>query len=364
MKNLLSNRQLYMIGIILSVNSNVLIAPKLVIGSAKNSAWLSYLIAAAIVLIPLWMLTAITKRFPNQDIFQSMITRSAIIGKSITFLYSLFFLVILDRDLHILDQFVQIVLLPNTPRIITTGMIVFTAVVIARGGLEILGRMSEIFVPIFLVLTFTMPVFIFNNIHLNQLTPVLGEGVLPVIQGSWYLIGLIGEILIVPFIVSDQKYDPKIGYKGLLTTLVVLLLFNMYTVLMLGVHVPRRSVFPIYEMVQEIRLSDFLDRLDLPLTAVWFPTMIIKISIDLYIMIHAFMRIFPKMKPEMMSTPFGILGLTTSFLLFSNIIEVINFNEIYTLFALVPEYLIPFGLFLFLRPQKNRPASKTGSARN
>jgi spore germination protein len=356
----ISSRQIILIGAAYVLNATSISVPSQIIGVAQMDAWLSYVSAGSVILFSLWILSKVMGRFPEQDLYEAMIKRLPTIGRCISLLYIGFFFFLCARDIRMVTDFVNLALLQRTPIVVVAVMIVVTIILIARGGIEISARMTELWFPVFFMIVILIAVVIYREFEYKFLRPFFEFGLVPSFKGGWYAVSYIGEVTALPFIFSNRTFQFKHGWIALSLGLFALLLLNFYTILSLGTNIPEMTLYPSYEMVRHLRVTDFLDRFDLPVVGVWLPTMLTKIAFSLYIVCHGLKRVLPSVSAKIIVTPVGILAFVCSFWFFESAIQLFNFNRTWTALALIFQLFIPVILFLFLKPKKR--AKKRRSA--
>lgn len=352
----ISSRQLSLIGCTLVMDATIISVPAQITAVAKVDFWLAYLLGAAFMTVPLWMLSKISARFPDKDLYDIAVQRYPVAGRIVSLLYISFFLFILARDLRSIVDFVNVALLPMTPISVTAALVTITLIFIARGGIEMVARLNSLWQPILIIVAFMLPFILFRELQVRHVLPSLEYGAIPALKGGWYAVSYIGEIVLLPFIFEGRTFHFRTGLSGMLLGVLLVEISHWTLVLTLGVLIPIRTLYPMYELVRQIRLTDFLDRFDLPIVGIWLPAMIVRTSFCLFAVCHGINRIFPSISGKELSTPFGVLGFVCCFWLFRNTMNVFLFNGVWTAIALVFEWLIPLALFVFLRPKRSTSA--------
>jgi Spore germination protein. len=154
-----------------------------------------------------------------------------------------------------------------------------------RGGLEIVGRFADLFLPAFLLLFLLIVLLIIPDLHISNMMPILGDGILPSVKGSLVLQIWFGELAIAWFFlpyVSDRENAKKslwIAFGGISLTL---LLSNLVTLLLLGDLTGGYS-FPFLILARYIDLAEFLTHLEALFMAIWVLGAFVKICVFFYI---------------------------------------------------------------------------------
>ncbi|CAM2924735.1 endospore germination permease [Paenibacillus sediminis] len=351
MDNQITNRQVVLLGAMCTFNITLMHIPVQVTKYAKQHAYLSYLAAGLVVLLAVWLLVRTLKRFNNQSILQALVSRFPSVGRIIALLYLLFYFFIVARDLRMLTDFTNVVLLPSTPLFVVEFIMIATIVFVTRGGMKVLTGMTNIFGPVLILTTLFMPFILVKDFDYSLLMPVLHIDYAGVGKGSWFAFSYLGEIIAFPLILSSQTFRFKDGLLGLLCGVGLLMLLIVLTFLLIGAPLTTRMTYPTYELVRQLEITDFLDRFDILLVAIWFPTVITKIAVSLYVVCYGLKIVIPQISGRMLVAPIGLLSYVCSFWFFENSIHLFSFNRQLTVIGIFFELILPLLLFLILRPK-------------
>lgn len=350
----ISRRQLYLIGVTHALSTALLGVIVQVVQKAKADAWMTVPLSALFAFLPLALLVATASRFPGQDLFSALARRHPVAGRFTGMLYLLFFFVILCRDYRAIVLFINMTLLEFTPLLVVALLILVCVVYMARGGLEVLARSAELWMVLLLASIILIPILLMSEFQPQNLQPLLYNGVMPLVHGGWYLFPFFGEIMVLALLAGYPVFDLKTAAKSLLVSAGAIFVMTFCTILVLSANVASRINFPVYEMIRQIHLTDFLDRLELPLVAIWMPSMFVKIGIGMFVLSHGLKQLFPVLSARELILPFGTLALVCAFWLFRDLSELLLFNRPWPYVALVFQFAIPLLLFLFLRPGRRR----------
>lgn len=75
----------------------------------------------------------------------------------------------------------------------------------------------------------------------------------------------------------------------------MLILLSLVGTGVLGYPILARTLYPSDELVRQVRVTDFLDRMDLFYVGIWLPTMMTKIAYSLYLVCHGLNRVAPNL---------------------------------------------------------------------
>lgn len=354
----ISSRQLILIGAMFTLTTTLISVQSQMVWYSKQQIWLSHVLALLVMLLPLWMLSKVLARFPERDLFEVLVIRFPVIGRGIGLLYVLFYFYILFRDLRMAVDFTNVALLPETPLGITAGLVMFSVICLTYGGIEILGRSTEVYGTLLLVMSALISVVLFREFDWTNMMPFWDIDASGVVIGSWLLISYLGEMIGIAFFCSGRMLRFKHCFLGLLIGTGVLMALAVQALLVLGIPVMSRLLYPNYELVRQIRITDFLDRFELPLVGIWLPAMMTKIGYSLFIVCHGLKRLVPNTSGQRFVIPVGLLAYACSFWFFENTIQLFNLNLEWPAVSLIFQLIIPALLFMILKPKKENTAKQ------
>ncbi|WP_058830264.1 GerAB/ArcD/ProY family transporter [Paenibacillus polymyxa] len=363
-----TTRQIVLLGVLMEVGITLIHAPAQAADHANQHAYWTCVIAAIVLCLPIWAMLRLKRRFPDQDLMQAMVSSHPVLGRVLLAIYLILFLIIFARDLRIITDLVEVVLLPLTPIVVVSLIVLLTMAFMVKGGMSTLVNMTEIFVPLLIVTLLTMPLFFGGNMDFSMLRPYLHPEVDGVIKGSWRMLGYMADIMIVPFVISGKSYNGRSAWFGHLLGTAILIMLVLLSELVIGVPILSRLFYPSYELVRQLQLTDFLDRFDLFVAALTVPTFLTKIGVDLYVTSLAVKRMFAHVWGSLMVWPVGLLGYVCSFMLFSNIVQIYDFSREWTAVMVIFFVFMPFLLWMMLRPKfkgsGNNDKSSSGRERD
>jgi hypothetical protein len=196
-----------------------------------------------------------------------------------------------------------------------------------RGSIEEAARITSLFFPILVGITFFLPVFLLNEIDMTKLQPILSEGSKGPFSGGLLGIGNLGDIIAFGAFLNNIK-NPRAFYVSMKTGILIsgfnLMVMLIMIISVFGFTSASRIIFIGWFIVQQVHITDFLDRVDLFLISFWLPNLFIKFII-LYLAILAGLASFTKTKSyKEFNGLLGCLVIMVSVLSFKNIADVIN----------------------------------------
>ncbi|MBU8906602.1 GerAB/ArcD/ProY family transporter [Desertibacillus haloalkaliphilus] len=260
------------------------------------------------------------------------------------------------RDIRIISSFVMSTLLPLTPRFVISILIIAAVLYLAWSGLEVIARFTEVIFLVFIPVIVFIPISLINEFEFSNFEPALQLEAIPsLLQASFIGFAWVGEVVAILLIIhtvkpfKDAKRSVILGAGVGLFLLFVLILSSIAVI---GAEVIRYNLYPTYRIVQHIRLTEFLDRLDLVLVALYFPTVFAKMALVLYGIKRA-VALLTKKKSKFTLVPIVILLALCANLFFRNTGELFYFSTFtWATLGLLLEVIIVILFMLLVR--KNR----------
>jgi len=172
--------------------------PSMLIMQAGRDAWLSVIGGwfGDIMLALVYAYMGI--RFPGENFVQYSITiLGKYLGRMVGILFPLFFLLVCTILLQGLSQLVGTIFLPDTPLNVILISSFLVSALIARKGIEVIARMTEILGPLFFLSIVTLSFLVLPSFHIARLKPQFDEGVAPFLVGSSLILVFIGVCIMM-----------------------------------------------------------------------------------------------------------------------------------------------------------------------
>ncbi|MTI81683.1 MAG: hypothetical protein FH758_12550 [Firmicutes bacterium] len=163
---------------------------------AGRDAWLSYAIGYSIGILIAFSLIALNKRFPGKTLVQYV---PLILGQPLGYFYNILFILtytyftalILNLSINMISLFYE-----ETPGLILTGVSVVLISYVCKHGIEVFGRVCELFIPLILFGIFFITINVIPHMDINRLAPVLEKGVMPVLELVPHTVSFVGEYIV------------------------------------------------------------------------------------------------------------------------------------------------------------------------
>jgi spore germination protein len=236
--------------------------------------WITVILGGVIAIIAGVIMVKLSQQFPDKTFYQYI---NEIAGKWVGSFLSLviicYFLMTSGFQLRSMAEVVRYLLLEGTPTWAIIMIFMWVGLYLIIGGINPIARLFEIILPLtvilFLVVTF-MSIKIFE---IDNLRPVLGEGITPVLKGvKTTALAFSGPeimLLLIPFM-----NQPKKAVKALLVGVSIPLIFYVITVVMvigaLSVDGVVTRTWPTLDLIRSFEISGLIfERFESFLLVVW-----------------------------------------------------------------------------------------------
>jgi spore germination protein (amino acid permease) len=363
MSQKVSNLQLMFLVANFMFSSSVISLPQIIVEVSGQNGWL-----VPIILLPIFLLIIlmIFGRKNKSDFFKKLFIigeKSSFWEKSFIIFFLLLVMLTFVRDLRGLIDFVASVLLPNTPIDVLMVLSIFVIAYIAMSGIEVISRINMLYFVVLIFIVVMLPLLLMNEWELQNLQPLPSfQKVMPIFHTVYFSVSWLAEMFFFLIIVANVNPVHQARKAVLAGTCLGLLLFFIILFLqltVLGTKIVREATYPTYILIQQINLTDFLDRIDLVIVIVWMPTLIAKLSYLLFAVNHC-LSLFYKSSTNKFLFPISIILGLLSVLLFKNTMNYLHYSfYTWASLGLILEIIIVI-LFLLLKRKKTKMLEETG----
>lgn len=347
---IINRYQLWLLITNFQIGSALLFIPGKITEEVKQDGWISLLLATAVGTLFIILTVTLIHRHDNQTIVE---ISQSILGKPIGFLvgimYAWFYLHLAAILLREMGDMVKSTILNITPLFAIILMIAILVFLATYHGLEVIARSTELFSP-FAFTGFLLSIFlVIPLMKLENLLPVMAEGVRPIIIGALPILGFtFAEMsiffMIIPFI-NNHKNLLRLTLSSGIVAGLSLTVMVVTTILVLGVYAAELSIFAPLNVVRLIDLGDFLTRVETIISLTYFFTIIVKMSLSFYAGVLAAAQTFHLPDYRTIITPLIIIVVSLSLIISESIIEFLDYaSHAWTPYVLVFSLIIPLLL--------------------
>ncbi|WP_223587932.1 GerAB/ArcD/ProY family transporter [Neobacillus bataviensis] len=329
MKQKISNLQLIFLTANFIFSSTVISLPQIIVHIGGQNSWLVPFLIFPITLIIIFVVFG---KKGGAESFKHLFVigeESKIVEKGFIFLFLLFVISVFLRDLRSIVDFIAAVLLPNTPIDILMVLSVLVISYITMSGLEVVSRINAIYFGILLTVVCLLPFLLLNEWEPGNLMPLPRlNTIITLMKSVYFSFSWMGEIIL--FLIIIGNVNPISSSKSAVITGTAIGLFLFFIIILLqiavlGTKIVKEAMYPSLILIQQINITDFLDRLDLIIVAVWVPAFIVKISYVLYALNHCLSFLYKSNTNKFLFPVSFILGFL-SILIYKNNMDHLHYS--------------------------------------
>jgi spore germination protein KB len=334
---------------------------------AKQDAWIAVLLGMLGSFVLFLVYHGLYCFYPDMlptEYTQKIIGK--VLGRILSYLYILYFTYLAARVLRDFGELLVTFAYPDTPLFIINALLTLAVVYTIRKGIEVLARTGELLFVLMYLLAITgfILVVVSGLIDINNLKPVLEDGILPVLKAAitQTLYVPFGEVIVFTMIMPYLNKSKKARMTGLFAlglsgiNLAIVMAFNISV---LGVDLTTLAAFPLLSTIQTIQVADFLERLDVYFMLALIIGGFFKISIYCYAAVTGTANLFNIKEPSRMVYPIGLVILILSITMASNFSGHLQEGlQIVTLYLHLPFQVIIPIILLGIAFIKNRIRKK------
>lgn len=346
----ISLQQLFFLCIILVISTANIILPNLIADIAREDAWIAVIIATILAMGTVWIACKLQLAVGPRNIIGTCDQiLGHIIGRIVSFLYIIFFLTVAAIILRQLNEIMLNVFLRNTPILVISISMILVVAYGAFHGLEVYSRVTEILTPLGILTLLLVILFNVTDIELKNFAPSFYYGITPILYASLLLYMWLSQVVLLVFMVGPhlRELDNRLTQVTVSAT-AVLGIMLMLGVLAIAVFGPERTAqlqFPALDLVRNIDIYDFIQRLDAFIFAIWVGGIAIKLIILYHFIVVGLSQWFGIKKYKTIVPPIGVLIIVMSILMFPDLHTLIAYMK-YIQPLMVTIFLLGFPLLL------------------
>src|SRR5690625_64955 len=255
-----------------------------------------------LVIILVYMISTITKNFPNQLFIDYA---SQLITKPLSILFIILFgfhgMLVTAFEIRTIAEISHLYLFNKTP-IEVIALTFFLVVIYAVSGSRYaLFRLQLLFFPLLIIISLFISIVGVGFINIQHSLPILEtdfQGLVSSSIPSTLSIagsGIIGYFLFYISLVKNPKDVTKKSVIGVLWAYFIILILFLSCILIFGKHVTTNLIFPVIELARSVEIpGEFFTRLESLLFIIWIITVFNTSIITFDIIIFGIQSIFKK----------------------------------------------------------------------
>ncbi|MCL4441357.1 MAG: spore germination protein, partial [Firmicutes bacterium] len=320
----ISGKQMVFLAMVIILPSVSMSMPMLIYREAGQDSWLSEILAAAFGVAAGAVTAGLGMRFPNMNIVQyGELLAGRILGRAIVLLYIVFFIYTNAIFIREFSDMLVTYIMPETPILVFLAGLTTVSAYIVRSGLEVLARVNEILTMVAVVVGLFMMSLLLPQMRIENFTPVLEDGIMPVLQGAFHAAPLFGEtmalLMIIPYLNRPQEAKRAI-FRGTVIASLVVLLALISAMAILGERMAR-DLFPNLTMSRQVSIAELIERVEPLFILAWMITGVVRMSIFHFLAVLTMSQWLNLKEYKALVLPVGVLTTVLSVVLWGSFIE-------------------------------------------
>jgi len=333
------------------VTTAILILPSITIKYAERDMWLSPIWGSIPGFFTVYIAYQLHKLYPTQTLIQySQHILGRMLGKVIGFFYLFFFLYVSGNTLRQYGDFLVGAFLKHTPILLVMGVLALASALAVRAGLEVLARLSDMFVPILFLLWLIVVLLLIPELEVKNMFPIMEDGIKPSLMGSlapssWNMIFFHFVSSLLPFLINRDQ-GMKWGMFSVLALMITLVITSFATLLLFG-NITANFTYPIMSASRYISYADFFENLEAIVIAIWIGGTFIKLGLYHYVLVLNTAQWLNLSDYKSLALPLGLLSTLFGFWTAPNLPELAQTFSVTSPFLNTTYYiLIPLALLI------------------
>jgi len=277
--------QFFLITLNYAVGTALFVRPGGLIATAKQDAWMIPLLVGAGSLLAAWLWIALAKANPGKSLVQICLQAGGkAIGGTLALVYVWYFVTVSGWVTRNLGDFMKTILMRNTPISVFHLMFLAVAAYAVIKGVETIARTSEFLTPLVVVFLVVIYLLTLKDWTWARFEPPLQLSVSDIVRSSLPLAGFpylecVALLMLVPHAEGGIKKGLLWGF-AVTTALLSLIVF--ITIGVLGVTRASHTMYPLYTIVQELRIAEFIEHVESTIVIVWLSWIFLKLCTAYY----------------------------------------------------------------------------------
>ncbi|CAA7602247.1 Spore germination GerAB [Acididesulfobacillus acetoxydans] len=266
-KGIINSKQFAWLLFIIVTSVSTSQIPAMLVAAAGRDAWLSILGGWFINILVAILYAYMGLRFPGENFVQySMTLLGKYLGRIVGIIFPLFFLLACATFLRGLSRLVNIAFLPDTPYEVILVSNFLVSAYIARKGIEVSARMTEVLGPLFFISGIVLFLMVIPLIDISRLKPQFANGVIPSLKGTPLAQAFFGLCIIMAMFMPvcdrpEKAFRAKFAAISMGTLFVGML--TAFSTGVFGVEQTKNMYSPGLMLARMVHFGTYLERIEI-----------------------------------------------------------------------------------------------------
>ncbi|BDG61550.1 GerAB/ArcD/ProY family transporter [Caldinitratiruptor microaerophilus] len=279
----------YQVASFLALYSHVALlffVPAAMAARAGRDAWLSVLVGAMAALPVVLVVSALASRHRGLSLVEvGQTLLGPWPGRMLGLVWPAFFIFLCSLVIRNVMDFLGMAILRGTPPLFIGASMALLAAYAVYDGIEVLARIGGLAAFVYFASGAVGILLVLNQADFRSALPAVEAGLRAVWDGALPSLGWFGESVILGFLLPHVE-PPRMGLRWALGGYAVaagwLSLVTFLSIVVFGPSLTAMSTYPIFVLVQQVRIGQFFERVEVVLVSVWLTGMFVKVALCLW----------------------------------------------------------------------------------
>ncbi len=335
MKNIvISNNQLTILTSVFVVGASPLIIPNMVASIAGRDSWLSVIIATVAGLSVVWINTYLTGSYPDKTFVE---ISQQLMGKWLGGFVSLTLIIIellagTDVIWYVGDFFTTTYMTGASNYTVNVLFIAVLAIALLY-GLETIARAREVLFILILTLYITVAIFLIPKYKIENIFPIMENGVAPTVKGIFPLLNnavfpLICLNMFLAKNIKNIKAAKKSIFKGYLLGMFEIFIGMTVCILVVGANITADLRYSLFAVTKEIDVGTVFSRIEAFIVIVWLVVSFFAATIYIYAGIFGLSQVLKLKDYKKIVLPVSLIVAVYSGFVYKNVPNQLNTDNV------------------------------------
>lgn len=346
------------------VATAILILPSITPAHAGRDMWLSPVWASITGFLTVYIVYRLNRLFPKETIIEySKRIVGTIPAKLLGLLYLLLYFHMTGIVVREYGEFMVGSFFQRTPLFVIMGSMILVCALNVRGGVEVIARTAQFFVPIVVILFTCIVLLLIPDLDPRNMLPIMEHGLLPSLKGSVVPHGWFSEYILISFLLpylSDRQKGLHWGMISAAAVMVTMVITNFASLFLFG-EITAALPYPVMSAARYISLAEFFEHLEALVMAIWVAGTFMKISMFYYVLVLGTAQWTGLSGYRPLVLPIGLILVSFSFWVGASLQELVHFlSTVSPFYFLILQTVLPAILLMIALLRKKGSAGKGG----
>jgi spore germination protein len=257
------------------LGAGILTLPRSVLEAAETSdVWLSVLIGGVIVILIALCMVKLSQKFPNNTVYQySKRIIGTIPGGILSLCLIIYFIIIAGFEVRVFAEISLYYFLEGTPIWAIVTPFIWVGAYISFGGINAIARVFQIIFPISIFILMLSYFLSFRLFEIEELRPVLSEGIYPVIKGLKSTVLIFTGCEVMMTLVAHMEHPHRAVKATFIGLGIPIALYFITVVVVIGgmsVDSVLNSTWPTIDLLRSFEITGLIfERFEFPFLVIW-----------------------------------------------------------------------------------------------